>query len=661
MRRDRSSIEQRAERRFAWLLEDASKLDIASIKNYEQVSANIFEYDPVALTKSSPIGYPWQVLWLMGSHNTKHIFVSNQKPSAQVYSQDALNFINKLKWRVKLRGQEGASIRMKRSRNTAPFKGVTQAPVDHWCNLFRKYVAHHAVKACKQAYGMRCSNMSRLVRNALSIIRSKRDVWSIVVNDKDGGFSIADKSALRIAMHGILETNTYRKTEYGEFDAAQIARDAHGLCKLIAEVEEEPQLRRELSRPVRANGRGKFISRLQVTCKTHKDQGKVSLRPIHASRGYVLAGPGKWLALQIRRRLKLLAPHLLRDAKDAAARMRNYILNEPAKLGKIDLKDFFLSGTQQQLTKDVMELWRDDSTCGSRKREVIKTVLEVLLLHQYVTMDDINKIPFQELEIFAVIIGTGMGLPQSGDIADGAFYIRCERASAGPESLLRHHIPVWLRFRDDILLAYEDFQLMVQFFQGLKASGDYFNMEIEQISSTDINYLNLSVWRNGQRFHVKHAFKPTSLGIPLSASSCHHASVHKSWPAGMVAGIKALSTNDKHYRESLNTFMSRFTEHCTPTLWSQPTTARKPPAHVSASSPPPTLWCPLAFHPGTHRVLQRVIREFVAKNGELTNVLGSFVFGGRDGAFERAGSVPCVQIRLSWYNNLPNLVARMRR
>ena len=644
-----SSVEQRAERRFAWLLEDASREDLASIKNFKNVSANIYEYDPVTMSTRSPVGYAWQVLWLLGSHNTKHIFCSNSKPKAAMYTKDAKNFTDKIRWRVKLRGQEGASIRTARSRNTVPFRGVSPAPVDAWCYRFQKFFAMQAVKACKAAHLARCSNMSRLVRNALSTIKRHRDTWTVLKNDKDGGFSIVDITALRRAMHQTLQTDTYRLTEYGEFDPAQITRDTNNLCKLIAETEEEPALQRELSRPTRSKGRGKFVSRLQVTCKTHKDQGDVSLRPIHASCGYILAGPGKWLAIQIRKRLASLAPHLVRDSRDAAQRLNTTILAEPAKLGKLDLKDFFLSGSRAELVRDVMELWRDDSTCSSRQREVIKTVLEVLLIHQYVTMDDVFTTPLREATIYTVQKGTGMGLPQSGDISDGAFYIRCERSVAGPESLITHKIPVCLRFRDDILLMYEDFPLMARFIERLRAEGQYFRMEVEQVSNHDVQYLNLVVWRNGQRLCATHSFKPTSLGIPLSSRSCHHFSVHRSWPAAVMANIQKLSRNDKHFGNSETTFRQRFATHCTPTSWTPRSGART--TERPKCDPRPTFWCPLAYHPGTYRLLQRAVALFTDGNAELTRMMASFVFG---------REAHDVQIRMCWYNYIPNLQARLQ-
>ena len=155
---------------------------------------------------------------------------------------------------------------------------------------------------------------------------------------------------MREAQFALLQSKFYADTPLG-ISMKEIRTECHTMAKKISEVSGE-NLVRELTRPCRQ--KGEIISVLMNTVKTHKEDGEVSLRPIHASSAYIFEGPAIWLGKLIKMKLAIVAPHIIKNSAAVRERVSKHEFQGVAKLIKIDIKDFFLSGSKSELISDVL-------------------------------------------------------------------------------------------------------------------------------------------------------------------------------------------------------------------------------------------------------------------------------------------------------------------
>eukprot|EP00959_Pyramimonas_sp_CCMP1952_P425034 8902688-Pyramimonas_sp.AAC.1 len=88
---------------------------------------------------------------------------------------------------------------------------------------------------------------------------------------------------------------------------------------------------------------------LQKRCKTHKQP--VTFRALHTQPKYSFAGLSRWVSRVLRRYLDTI-PWIVRDARDAARRLRTRAFPRNMRWAKVDLKEFFMSGTAEELARD---------------------------------------------------------------------------------------------------------------------------------------------------------------------------------------------------------------------------------------------------------------------------------------------------------------------
>ena len=78
-------------------------------------------------------------------------------------------------------------------------------------------------------------------------------------------------------------------------------------------------------------------AKLKLTTKTHKPQGQIKHRNIHAQPGYAFAGVSAWVAKQLRQQLKSLQ-HLLVDSRDLCRKLQDIEVADECDFMKFDLK-----------------------------------------------------------------------------------------------------------------------------------------------------------------------------------------------------------------------------------------------------------------------------------------------------------------------------------
>jgi hypothetical protein len=153
--------------------------------------------------------------------------------------------------------------------------------------------------------------------------------------------------------------------------------------------------------------------------KTHKPAGEVSFRPVHATPNYSMMGLAMWLVLILRK--KMNDPRfsfLLSDSLQFVRGISSMIPTGKSFFMKMDLKDFFMSGTSDELKNDVIAIF--DPANEGYLRGLVSGTIDLLLSSQYVSA------PCFPGRLWRVVRGAGMGLIFAGDMCDMALATRAE-------------------------------------------------------------------------------------------------------------------------------------------------------------------------------------------------------------------------------------------
>eukprot|EP00973_Karenia_brevis_P034509 4759678-Karenia_brevis.AAC.1 len=102
-----------------------------------------------------------------------------------------------------------------------------------------------------------------------------------------------------------------------------------------------------------------LFSTLILTVKSHKNPGEVKTRNIHSSPKWKLAGLSVWVQSVLANALKPYT-HLLRDAAALVGKLKGATAPEGAKLMNGDIKEYFMSGTAQELAEDAIKIIEND-------------------------------------------------------------------------------------------------------------------------------------------------------------------------------------------------------------------------------------------------------------------------------------------------------------
>jgi hypothetical protein len=150
---------------------------------------------------------------------------------------------------------------------------------------------------------------------------------------------------------------------------------------------------------------------------------------------------GLWLQKQLAGKLACI-PYLITNPNQVGQFLGEISLNEDITVYKIDIKEFFISGELESLKHDTMAVFENDSVA---KCKFIADTMDLLLTSQFVRSSVTGR-------CVQVCEGSGMGLPQSGGIADAAFFIKAEQDLLRQDARRQAGIVAYLRFKDDRLI-----------------------------------------------------------------------------------------------------------------------------------------------------------------------------------------------------------------
>ena len=183
--------------------------------------------------------------------------------------------------------------------------------------------------------------------------------------------------------------------------------------------------------------------------------------------------------------------------------------------------------------------------------------------------------------------------------------------------------------------------------------GRYCRTELESLGQ-QCRFLDLLVTIESNRVVCTPAFKPTSLRVPLDATSAHHPSVHASWPISVAQNLFLKSSTLSGALEAKASFVDRFRRYFAPSwLIRDLTMLQGIPHRAAEKGQDPNVinqfWLPIPFHPAWYRQISKAIADWM--NTPLFLSIVS-LFGGSEFIASNC------RVRLCWRNAMPGIARR---
>ena len=303
------------------------------------------------------------------------------------------------------------------------------------------------------------------------------------------------------------------------------------------------------------NIKGSFASKFSCTIKTHKGAGDVKLRALHASPDNMMKPGMRYVAHVLKPILKGL-PHILRDSDHLIAMIRGRRFPNTSKIVQFDIKDFFMSGSHNDLASSCARLVSPEVRRGFTK------MLQMILRNQYVVLDKSAETAYHTK------VGSGMGMLCSGEISDACFYDLAEKEWACNQAVCaRHGILFYARFKDDGFFIVDGLpEVWYEFAWEFKRRARFFEV-IFDVSHEDFNFLDLTFERRNVdstqfTFDWVAFRKPTTLWQPLSHTSHHPWHVHLGWPFAVEKRLRGHCKDPTRADSVVSIFTSSLRMRC---------------------------------------------------------------------------------------------------
>lgn len=153
---------------------------------YDELCNNIY------VVKSSPTSarkvdefdsLPWTIIFLLGSHSKKHVFLQKRALDLSIFHEATFNMMHKLKWAWSFRNNpRQMAYRQLCSRNPVPDRGRSCPEIEAFSSGLKRVI----LRVNKQMYKF-SPNISGFVVHALKFAKQYRRHF--VRGDKDGVFA----------------------------------------------------------------------------------------------------------------------------------------------------------------------------------------------------------------------------------------------------------------------------------------------------------------------------------------------------------------------------------------------------------------------------------------------------------------------------------------
>jgi len=471
----------------------------------------------------------WPAEFVLTQFHRKHLFNWNRRPKMSDIGRGLATWEHKVRWQMALKDHEDCSPWWK--LQTKPKCVWTcEEKIHHRLEALISGVKEKVFAACRYARSRHSRHIfqtppiSGAVRLGLNLLR--KGPWAAIPTDKDGGFALMPKAELENEEKKMLSTSAYRAEPNHSEKAEEIIQEYMDAAKVIGV--RRPDLGRALLSDLRRQGIEKVFSIVKCTIKTHKEDGEVVPRVLHTSCSHPMK-PGTRYVASILKPVLAGLPHVLRDSTDLLRSLACVVVPDEARLVKFDIKDFFMSGEHDELL---------DTCCNEVSQDEeddFRSVLKSILGSQYVSVRGCND------TVWKVVRGSGMGVVCSGEVSDVCFYALAEKHFClDPHVRKKFDIMYYGRFKDDgLLIIGGNVESRVKFFNFFKTRAKFFDVKVESISRCSCTMLDVRLykgerWRQSGILDSELYEKQTSQWVPLSDTSQHPDSVHKSWPKMML-------------------------------------------------------------------------------------------------------------------------------
>ena len=360
----------------------------------------------------------------------------------------------------------------------------------------------------------KCKHISQKVSSQLYLFRCTRSLLHnmhlcLLATDKDGGYAAIPLELLRTAYEDVVCNGDY---SFGSPDTLQLGKSYRNLCEAWEKHYDLEGLGRKLLSSLRSQ-HCSFTSKLSLNAKTHKQI--IEFRNLHLSSNWSFGALSRFVG-NVLQELLNSKPFILKNSKHLVKALSEVEYFPDAKFARIDVKHFFMSGTCTELT----DLAASPFTALPIHALLSRSIYFLLNAQYVVVPTNGGKLK--------VVKGSGMGLPHSSGTSETAFYAGAEARMI--PLLKSHNMLFYGRFKDDILIIYRDFSKFKSFMDQLKV-GHPFTLQCEEISSHEVNFLEVTIRKSNNSYVVTPYTKPTVLAVPwLSRHSFHHPSIHAMWP-----------------------------------------------------------------------------------------------------------------------------------
>ena len=243
-------------------------------------------------------------------------------------------------------------------------------------------------------------------------------------------------------------------------------------------------------------------------------------------------------------------PHICNSTNDVRRLLSSVVLptNGPVIFMKIDVKNFYMSGSHEMLEREVSGEFKGNM------RRLMGPLISFVLLNQYV-VDSVSDAAWQ------VTCGSGMGQRHSSSISDLALFTLGERSLLSAEGRTKFSVLLYARYRDDVLAMFNSFTGARGFLQAFKdkLQGEYV-LESET-SLEGFPFLDLYVYRDGSSIRWAPYTKPTARHVPLNMTSAHPPTVHRAWPINEMARLFANSQSLHAFEAAREAMLERWLSH----------------------------------------------------------------------------------------------------
>ena len=438
---------------FRWMMKGATLRDWLCLTKFESLrkQSYVLHVDTMSVShpqstheSSSPAALPWNVILLLGKYHRKHIFAMNRSPNLSIFMRHVGEFITRLEWQWVFRNSQTSSCLKFRKKPCCKVEPSRLPPdLRVWTCLF-KHTVENQVRYSLRKFG----TTSREFGNAIPIEVDALK-WISTANflplptDKDGGYCNVPKDFIKQAHKDILSKNWYCPILLRrEFLYQQACIKYRKIAKFFAEELKDENIRSQLCRSLTGCSSADMPRKLSLTVKTYKPPGSISCRNLHVGGVQPFGGLSAWLASLLREALRP-AKHILSSSKQLATYFSERVFPKPFGLLKLDVKDFFMSGSLKDFLRCLKLVPDQHKACA-------KKAIEFLFQHQFVTS------PVFPDELWQVVTGSGMGLIHSSDLCDATFFAACEDKFVNNEkACMKFGILTYLRYRDDILVLYD--------------------------------------------------------------------------------------------------------------------------------------------------------------------------------------------------------------